>query len=232
MDPHLNQIVTPSAPAIISRIAGLHVALLGLALCACGGDKPSMAEALAQADAKEAARKEAEEKKKAAIEVDKASDKLELPWTFDALKSKLEMGTVLVYAVEGTDAKGKPVEDQYRCEIKGTNPTDVGVVQFFVSKQDEVTAKQVAKHDWSRLSPCFDVERPTTELVGRESVQAPAGTFETVAADLQGFFGARRTVYMIADQPGVYAKVIDHPNANEEEDQTQLTYLLEQVTTP
>jgi hypothetical protein len=207
------------------------VVLLGIVPCACGSDKPSMSEALAEADAKEAARKEAQEKAKAAVKVEK-SDKLELPWTFDALKSGLEMGTILVYEVQGTDAKGKPVEDEYRCEIKGTNPTDVGVVQHFVSKQNEVTAKQVAKHDWSRLSPCFDVERPTTELAGRESVETPAGTFETVAADLQGFFGARRTVYMIPDQPGVYAKVVDHPNANEEEDQTALTYLLKQVTTP
>lgn len=214
-----------------ARSPRLHVALLGIALCACSSDKPSMTEALAQADAKEAARKEAEQKEKAAIEVAEKSDALELPWSFDAMKAKLEMGTVLVYRVQGTDAKGKPVDDQYRCEIKATNPSDVGVVQYFVSKQDEVTAKQVAKHDWSRLSPCFDVERPTTELVGRESVEAPAGTFETVAADLQGFFGARRTVYMVADQPGVYAKVVDHPNANEEDDQTELTYLLEQVTT-
>ena len=111
------------------------------------------------------------------------------------------------------------------------NPTDVGVVQYFVSKQKDVTAKQVATHDWSRLSPCFPVEKPTTELVGRESVETPAGAFDTVSANLQGFFGARRTVYMIPDRPGVYAKVVDHPNVNEESDQTALTYLLEQVKT-
>jgi hypothetical protein len=202
---------------------------LVIAIGACGGDKPSMAEALAEADAKEAARKAAEEKKKQEVVVDKATAALDLPWTFDALKSDLTMGTVLRYTVQGTDAQGKPVEDEYLCEIKGTNPTDVGVVQYFVSKENEVTAKQVAKHDWSRLSPCFDVEKPTTELLGRESVETPAGTFETVSADLAGFFGAHRTVYMIADKPGVYAKVVDHPNANEESDQTSLTYLLQEV---
>lgn len=214
---------------IASWTLDLRIAVLGIALCACGSDKPSMAEALAQADAKEAARKEAEEEKKQAVAVEKTSDTLELPWTFDALKAKLEMGTVLVYEVAGTDAKGKPVEDEYRCEIKAANPTDVAVVQYFVSKQNEVTAKQVAKHDWSRLSPCFVVEKPTTEVLGREPVRAPSGSYDTVVADLQGFFGAHRTVYMIPDQPGVYAKVVDHPNANEEADQTALTYLLKQV---
>jgi hypothetical protein len=213
----------------LERTVTRLIAPLCLVLCACDSDKPSMSEALAQADAKEAARKEAEAKKKAEIQVDK-SDELELPWSFDALKAKLEMGTVLVYEVKGIDAKGKPVEDEYRCEIKATNPSDVGVVQHFESKRNDVTAKQVAMHDWSRLSPCFDVEKPTTEVVGRESVEAPAGSFETVVADLQGFFGARRTVYMIPDRPGVYAKVVDHPNANEENDQTELTYLLSQVT--
>lgn len=211
----------------------LQVAALGIALLGCGGDKkPTMAEALEKADAKAAALEKAEQEKKEKLVVEKDPSKLEHPWNHDGLKAGLPMGTTLVYQVSGTDAKGKSVEDEYRCEIKANNESDVGVTQYFVGKQDEVTAKQVAKHDWSSLSPCFAVERPTSELQEHASVETPAGSFETVVAKIDGFFGVRRTVFMIPDQPGVYAKVVDQPNANEEKDQTNLTYVLKEVTKP
>lgn len=214
----------------MERSIVLHAAMLGIALSGCGdSNKPTMAEALKKADEKEAARKQAEQEEKEAIEVDKDSGKLEAPWTHDHLKASLTMGSVLVYEVTGTDAKGKEVQDTYRCEVKANNPSEVGVSQYFVSKKDEVTAEQVAKHDWSQYSPCFAVERPTPELTGKETVETPAGSFETVTADLSGFFGERRSVWMINDQPGVYAKVVDQPNANEEGDQTNLTYVLKEV---
>jgi hypothetical protein len=47
-----------------------------------------------------------------------------------------------------------------------------------------------------------------------------------VVLEIKGFFGSHRTVWAIPDKPGVYAKVVEHPNAAEKNDRTDLTYEL------
>jgi hypothetical protein len=59
-----------------------------------------------------------------------------------------------------------------------------------------------------------------------ESVQVPAGTFDTVVVELRDFFGAHQTVWLIKDKPGIYAKVVDHGNQQDEADKTEMTYEL------
>lgn len=191
-----------------------------------------MSEALEKADAKEAARKQAEQEKKDAIVVDKGSDKLELPWTFDELKAQMPLGMKVTYALSGTDAKGKPVEDTWSATLKHNSEDEVGASATRESQKDSPLAGQVARHEWARTSPFFFVEKSETTVDRREKVTVPAGEFECVVAEEKGFFGAHLTVWMIADKPGVYAKVVDHGNANEEEDQTELTYELTQIDMP
>jgi hypothetical protein len=193
-------------------------------------DKPSMADSLKQADEKEAKRKAQEEADNKAVEVKKESDKLELPWTPDAMQASLQMGLQLEYKVVGTDAKGKPVEDTYFAEVKGSSPSEVGVSQYLGAMKDEPIAGQVAKTPWDQFSPFFLVERAEHELVKQESVTVPAGTFDTVVVELQGFFGAHKTVWMIKDKPGIYAKVVDHGNTKEEDNQTaEMTFELTKI---
>jgi hypothetical protein len=192
----------------------------------CGDGKPSMAEALAEADKKAAEKKAADEAKKAAIEVDKKDDPLALPWSFDEVKAGLKMGTKLDYRLTGVDAKGKPVDDAWTGTIKAPGENDVGLTSTKISQQDTPQATQVAKIEWSRVSPFFFVERSDPKVTGREKVTVPAGEFDTVVADLEGFFGQHLTVWMIVDKPGIYAKVVDHGNKNEENDQTELVYEL------
>ncbi len=204
---------------------------------ACDGDKkPSMAEALAKSDKAEAERKAAEEKKKAAVKKAPtlADDptKVEHPWNIDSMKASLKMGVVVNYAVTGTNIKGKDVTDEYRGEVKGNNENDVAVVQTLLSAKDTPQAKQALSLAWDKASPFFYVERATTEVTGREKVETPAGTFDCITAELKGFFGAHKTVWMPIDKPGIYAKVVDHGNANEEDDQTEMTYVLSSVTVP
>lgn len=185
-----------------------------------------MAEALKQSDEKAAAERAAEQAKKDAIKVEKKTDALELPWTRDALKAGLTMGTKVEYALTGTDAKGKPVEDGWTGTVKANNESEVGVISSRVSDKDKPQATQVAMQPWSRVSPFFFVEKSEPEVVTREKVTVPAGDFDCVVAELKGFFGAHLTVWMIADKPGIYAKIVDHGNSNEEADQTELTYEL------
>ncbi len=197
---------------------------------ACDSSEPSVTEALAKADAAEAKKKADAEAAKKAATPKKDLEVLEMPWTLDAMKAELQMGLSLEYAVSGIDAKGKETQDTYWAEVKATNPEGIGVVAFHASAQGEA-AKQLATVPWSKLSPFFSVEKAKTSLVKRESVTVTAGTFDCVVVELEGFFGAHRTVWMIADAPGVYAKVVDHGNATDEGDQTELTYVLTSKTT-
>lgn len=208
------------------RASVLPAIWLAVCLAACGDNKPSMAEALAQAEKKDAEKKAADEAKKAAIKVDKKEDPLALPWTFDEVKAGLPMDTKVDYKLTGVDAKGKPVDDAWTGTIKAPGENDVGLTSTRISLQDKPQASQVAKIEWSRVSPFFFVERSEPKVTGREKVTVPAGEFDTVVADLEGFFGQHLTVWMIADKPGIYAKVVDHGNKNEEDDQTELVYEL------
>ena len=224
-------------PVVEGLSKSCRVALVAvLALGACDDKKPSMAEAMKKADEEAAKQKaEAEEKKKAVkTEPTLADDptKVEHPWNVDKVRSALQMGTVVLYKVSGTDAKGKAVTDQYRGEVKGTNENDVAIIQTLMSAADKPQAKQALSLPWDKVSPFFNVERATVELAGRETVEVPAGSFDSIKAELNGFFGAHITVWMPIEKPGVYAKVIDHGNANEEGDQTEMVYELESVTAP
>ncbi len=196
---------------------------------ACDSSEPSVTEALAKADQAEADKKAKAEAEKEAATPKKDPNALEMPWTVDSMTAELSMGLTLEYAVTGTDAKGKEKEDTYLAVVKATNPDGVGVVAYHASDKGEAS-KQLATVPWSKLSPFFAVEKAETKLVKRESVTVPAGTFECVVVELEGFFGAHRTVWMIADKPGVYAQVIDHGNATEDADQTELTYALSSMT--
>src|SRR5690606_35416525 len=134
-----------------------------------------------------------------------------------------------VYRLTGTDAKGKAVEDEFVWEIKGTDDKSVKVNQHRKSQIDDPVSKQVATLDWTEMAPCFSMEKPTHEVSGRENVTVDAGSWETVVTDAKDFFGNHRTFWMIPDQPGVYAKVVDHGNANEEGDQIELVYELQEI---
>lgn len=202
--------------------------LCALGIVACGSSDPPLSEALAKADAEAKQKKEAEAKKKEEIKVEK-KDPLAHPWTFDTLKGHMKMGTVLVYGLTGKDAKGKPVEDEYVCEIKGNDDKSVKVNQHRKSQLDDPVSKQVATLEWTNLSPCFSMEKPNHEVARRESVTVPAGSFEAVVAEANDFFGNHRTFWLIPDQAGVYAKVVDHGNENEDGDETELVYELREI---
>lgn len=206
--------------------SAVTISLLGGLAC---DDKPSAAEALEKTKEKDKAEKEAKakaEKDAAAKAKAKKEGVLENPWTFDSVKASLTMGSKVSYAVSGLDAKGKEVTDEFWGEVKGNRPDEVAVTKTLASQKDTPQATQVARLPWAKSSPFFPVERAEVTLAGKESVTVPAGTFDCVKAEVKGFFGAHLTVWMAADKPGVYAKVEDHGNANEEEDQTAMVYEL------
>lgn len=198
----------------------------------CGGEGSGQttADALAKLDQQAQAEKRREEADKAPPPPKKqglADGEVGAPWEREAVAAGLKVGTVLEYAQSGTDTKGKAVTDTTRCQVKKGDDKTAGIVCVQVEHPSkDPGAGQVATLGWSKFSPFFAVERPTPEFAAREKITVPAGEFDCVKTELKGFMGNHKTVWMIVDKPGIYAKVVDHGNANLPKDKTDMTYEL------
>jgi hypothetical protein len=204
-----------------ARAVVLSLLLLPTLLACDKGEKP----ADKKADDKQAKAEKPEEKPAEPVVKEK---KLEHPWAVDALADILKPGTKLVYKQTGKDAAGKDVTDDYACTVKAATERDVGTVCNGVNHPSkDKGANEVATLDWSKYSPFFAVSEPIeAKLVERADLTVPAGTFDTVQVEVKDFFGNSYTFWMIADKPGIYAKVHKHANANTEDDKTDLVFEL------
>jgi hypothetical protein len=191
---------------------------------------PALLLACDKGDAAKSDDKQAEKKPEDKPAEDKPVEKkkkLEHPWASDAMAGSLRMGTKLTYKQTGKDAAGKDVEDDYACVVKSASKTEVGTVCNGVNHPSkDKGANEVATVDWTSYSPFFAVSQPKAELIERAELTVPAGTFDTVQAKVEDFFGNSYTFWMIADKPGIYAKVHKHANVNTEDDKTDLVFEL------
>lgn len=209
----------------MQRSPWIALALIaGLALpVACGGDTKKEEPKAEEAKPEEAKPEEAKPEDEGPKEV-----KLEFPWVREKVAGEMKSGTVLTYKLTGTDAKGKAIEDDYRCVVKKSDSKTVGTVCNTVNKPSEDKgANEVATRDWTKFSPFFAVEKPEANLVEVADVTVPAGEFKTVVVELKDFFGANFKVWMIADKPGVYAKVEEGPRSDD--DKTAKVYELASI---
>lgn len=200
---------------------------------ACGGGAPTAAQAAKQAKAavKDLRKAPSEGKDvKAAPKPAADPNKVELPWTFEKVRDAMEAGTVLAYARSGTNVKGKKIDDEFRWVVRRASADEVGTSGTITGGGEGQPSGEVALAQWTQFSPFFTVEKPTHELKGREKVTVPAGEFDVIVADIKGVFGNRKTVYMVVDKPGVYAKVVEHPNEGAGKDKTNLTWELKEIT--
>jgi hypothetical protein len=156
--------------------------------------------------------------------------KVALPWTFEQVRANMELGTVLVYDRSGKDAKGKKVDDEFRWIVRRAADDEVGTSGTVIGGGDDQPSGEIAMAKWTKFSPFFAVENVEHELEARETLTVPAGEFDCIVADLKGFFGNRKKVWMVIDKPGVYAKVVELPNEAEEKDKTDLTWELKEIT--
>ena len=206
------------------RLAPLLAVLLVPTLVACDKAEPA-----AKTDDKKAAEKPPEKPVEKPPEV----KKLEHPWVASAMYDTLRGGTKLTYKQTGKDIAGKDVEDDFACVAKTATPKEVGTVCNGVNHPSkDKGATMVATVEWTEYSPFFAVSQPKAKLIERADITVPAGTFDTVQAELEDFFGNSYTVWMIADKPGIYAKVHKHPNVNTEGDQTDLVFELASIEEP
>lgn len=189
-------------------------------------DTKAEAKAEGEAEKAEPAPEPAPEKEKGL-----AAGEVALPWMYDDVKGSIKGGSKFVYALSGKDAEGKEVSDTFECKVKSTSDADAGIACARVDNPAK-GAGELATVEWSQFSPMFALEKPKHELLERAEVEVPAGKFDTVVVELEDFFGNRKKVWMVVDQPGVYAQVVELPNAGAEDDQTELTYALKEVVTP
>jgi hypothetical protein len=156
--------------------------------------------------------------------------KLENPWEPSGVKESMKMGTTLIYKQTGKDAAGKDVEDDFQCQVKSSSADGAGVLCNGINHPSkDKGANEVATTPWTELSPFFAVEQAETKLIARADLTVPAGTFDTIEIEVKGFFGDDYTFWLIADKPGIYAKVIKRANTTTEGDQTNLTFELAKI---
>ncbi len=218
----------PFARSILA-ISTLSCAVLVLGAGCDSGKKKEEAKAETEDEAKAEAPTEAEPEP--AEKKGLAAGEVALPWMYDDVKASIKGGSKYVYALSGKDAEGKEVSDTFECKVKSTSDADAGIACARVDNPAK-GAGELATVEWSQFSPMFALEKPEHELLERAEVEVPAGKFDTVVVELKDFFGNRKKVWMVVDQPGVYAQVVELPNAGAEDDQTELTYALKEVATP
>ncbi len=198
-----------------------------VALPACD-DKGSAGQSIAKAldtPKKEEPKVASKPKAKEAVDPNAA------PWTRDAVRDAMVAGTKVAYARTGTDAKGKKLGGKLTYVISDSGK-DGPTTSYTIEPDPGTNAASAmpAMTPWSVASPFFAMEKPTTTIVGREPVTVPAGTFETTKAEMKDFFGNSKTVWMIVDRPGLYAKVLEA--GKDEADKTAIVYELVELPTP
>ena len=213
----------------MNRTLQLWIVSFSTSMSACDSDKGSSSSDIAKALETKAPPKLEPAKADTKAAPPKV-DPMALPWSSDTVMAALKSGTKVVYARSGTDAKGKKAGGQLTYQVRGAQMDGVGT--SYTIDPDPGTNKassMVANTSWSSLSPFFAMEKTESKVIGREPVTVPAGTFETTKAELTDFFGNKKTVWMIVDQPGIYAKVVDAGNEGDAADKTEITYELVSV---
>jgi hypothetical protein len=150
------------------------------------------------------------------------------PWTLDAVRDAMKAPMTVVYVRSGNDKSGKKVGGKLTYVL--ADATKDGATTKYTVDPDPGTNKasaMPATTGWSTLSPLFATEKPKIKIAGREQVTVPAGTFEATKAEVIDFFGNAKTVWMIVNRPGLYAKVEEGANMNDPDDKTAIVYELE-----
>lgn len=159
-------------------------------------------------------------------------DSAAIPWTVEGLRETFVPGTRITYSREGTNSKGE--------EIVGGNLTlDVTeateqIVGFTRVAHDPGlgTGTGYPNLKWEDAMFLISFSGGEATVVGEEQVETPAGTFDTVVVEVtHDFFDTKHVYYMIADQPGVYAKFIDYGKEREGEE-SNIVMTLEEVSKP
>jgi len=148
-----------------------------------------------------------------------------IPWTQADLQEAFSVGTRIVYSRSGTGEEGREVGGTHTFEVEDASPEIVDIYSLWEDGGERSYGTNSLA--WEDAVFLFSHGNAQTKVLGTESVETPLGTFDTVVVEVShDFFGTRQTYWMIADRPGVYAKVVDH---GKEESPTHLVHTLAEV---
>lgn len=145
-------------------------------------------------------------------------DKFErLPWTMDEVRNTYDEGFTLIYSRSGTRKNGEEATGTHSFEITATSQWDASIDNVWEEGGERHIATDRLNWQDAVLLGAFPASRDTEFTVtGEETVTVPAGTFETVVVETtNSYLETRHTHWLVVDQPGVYAKWIDHGKEGE-----------------
>lgn len=133
-----------------------------------------------------------------------------LPWTEKAIMKAIKVGDELVYKMSGKDNNGFDQDYDFHYKVVKIDGKNIDLES---RKIDPADGKQYGDGSHGNLfskdgtSPYFSEMRPKIKVLQTEKLTVPAGNFDCTVVELKSMFGDIKTVWMINDKPGIYAKV-------------------------
>jgi len=154
-----------------------------------------------------------------------------LPWTVEDLKESYTVGTKITYSRSGTNKKGEEAGGTHYFEVKDAGPKAVAIDSVWQDGGGKSSGFN--QYYWDQdLMFLESMSKAEFEITGAEQIETPAGTFDTVVVKVKREFfddWKRQTYWLIPDQPGVYAKLVDHGS---DEKPANIVMILQEVSRP
>lgn len=159
---------------------------------------------------------------------DAAAGGASLPWTVEELKQALRPGVKITYSRSGVDDDGNEVGGTSVFEVVEVTEQQVHIAASWEDPLNGERGSGPKEIDWASAMFLESFSGSEVEVVGTERVETPAGVFDTVVVELtHDFFGETQRYWLIPDQPGVYARVVDY---GEEDEDREIVLTLEGVS--
>lgn len=153
---------------------------------------------------------------------------LKMPWTVEAVAAATKPGRKTIYRREGVDDDGTPVAGRLVLEVLPSEDGRFVIDRSFLADDGSAVSAGIISTDAPGITPFFSMGNDF-EIQRWEEVEVPAGTFECLVVVVESFFGGRWTYWLVPDQPGVYARWVEHFHP---EDEQQIVHELIEVSGP
>lgn len=153
-----------------------------------------------------------------------------LPWTLEDLQQAFRPGVKITYSRSGTNDEGEEVGGTSVFEVVEATEQQVHIAASWEDPLNQEWGSGPIETDWESAMFLESLSGAEIEVVGSERVEIPAGVFDTVVVELtHDFFGTTDRYWLVPDQPGVYARVVDY---GKEEDDQEIVLTLQEVRRP
>ena len=155
-----------------------------------------------------------------------------LPWTEQELRETLTNGTKIVYSRSGDYPWGLEVGAgaTHTFEVSEATQESLFILNTWDDPEQGGFGNNSATWSWEQAFFLNSYSVKGIEVIGEEQVETPAGTFDTVVVEVNKKVSEewpKHTYWLITDQPGVYAKFMEHQT-----DEASYVMVLQNVVRP